>query len=132
MPPARRKAAKPATDQAFLPARTASEASEATSISVINDAAKSFGSPAAQAIHPAVARHAKAATKTSVLTHAAFLAQAKPFSMSKPQSADNAPNVPPDMSAVLAPAGFDKYPAIPQRIRKIPNPANHRPQKFIG
>jgi hypothetical protein len=52
--------------------------------------------------------------------------------MSTPQNAESPPKVPPEINAVFAPAGFDEYPAIPQRIRKIPNPTNHRPQKFIG
>ena len=40
-------------------------------------------------------------------------------------------DVPPDINAVFAPAGLDKYPATPQRIRKIPNPTNHRPQNLM-
>jgi len=59
-----------------------------------------------------------------VLTRAAALAHVNPFSMSTPQNADNPPNVPPEISAVFAPAGLDKYPATPQRMRKIPNPTN--------
>ena len=34
---------------------------------------------------------------------------------------------PPDISAVFAAAGLDKYPATPQIIRKTPNPKNQNP-----
>jgi hypothetical protein len=120
------------TDQDLPRQSTNKEASEATSIVVINDAANSLGCPSAKAIHPATDRHANAATRTIVLAQAAVLAQEKPFSMSTPQTAESPPKAPPEISAVFAPAGLDKYPTTPQKIRKIPNPTNQRPQKFIA
>ena len=89
------------------------ETSDPASISVIKDAAKSFGSPASTAIHPADARQVKTAAKNPVQTSAAIHALANPRSINTPQAADNSPKVPPEMRAVLAPEGFDKNPASP-------------------
>jgi hypothetical protein len=87
---------------------TASEASAPASISVISDAAKNFGSPDAQAIQLAVERQKKTNARKPVLSKAAIRAQATPRSMSDPHTADNAPKVPPEMSAVLAVAGLER------------------------
>ena len=111
---------------------TPSEANDAPNISVINDAAKSFGSPADTAIHPTIDRQANAATSTKVLTPAAIRAHPNPRNINTPHNTESPPNIPPEISAVFAPAGFDKNPATPQSTRKIPKPTNQRPQTFIS
>ena len=112
--------------------KTTRLANDAPNISVIKNAAKSFGSPADTAIHPTIDRHANAATSTKVLTHAATRAHPTPRNINTPHNAESPPNIPPESSAVFAPAGFDKNPATPQSTRKIPKPTNQRPQKFIS
>jgi len=111
--------------------KTTRLANDAPNISVIKNAAKSFGSPADTAIHPTIDRQANAATSTKVLTHAATRAHPNPRNINTPHNAESPPNIPPESNAVFAPAGFDKNPAIPQTIRKIPNPTNHFPENFI-
>jgi len=107
------------------------ETSEPTSISEINEAANNFGSPAETAIQPAIARQVNTSAKNPVHPSAAIHAQAIPRSIRNPHAADKIPKVPPEISAVFAPEGFDKNPATPQRIKNTPNPTNQRPQNFM-
>ena len=107
------------------------ETIEPTSISEINEAANNFGSPAEKAIQPTVARQVKTTAKNPVHPSAAIHAQPIPRSIRNPHAADKIPKVPPEISAVFAPEGFDKNPATPQRIKNSPNPINQRPQNFI-
>jgi hypothetical protein len=107
------------------------ETSDPASISEISEAANNFGSPAETAIHPAAARQVNTSAKNPVHTRDAIQAQANPRCINTPQAADSIPKVPPEIRAVFAPEGFDKNPATPQRIKKIPNPTNQRPLVFI-
>jgi hypothetical protein len=121
----------PALFQARFFHSTPIETIEPTSISEINEAANNFGSPAEKAIQPTVARQVKTTAKNPVHPSAAIHAQPIPRSIRNPHAADKIPNVPPEISAVFAPEGFDKNPATPQRIKNSPNPINQRPQNFI-
>ncbi len=107
------------------------ETSEPASMREISDAAKSFGSPAETAIHPAAARQVKTAARNPVQPRAAIHAQPNPRNINTPQTAERNPKVPPERRAVFAPEGFDKNPASPQTKRKIPKPMNQRPQSFM-
>ncbi len=108
------------------------ETIEPTSISEINEAANNFGSPSEKAIQPTVARQVKTTAKNPVHPSAAIHAQPIPRSIRNPHAADKIPKVPPEISAVFAPEGFDKNPATPQRIKNSPNPTNQHPENFIG
>jgi hypothetical protein len=108
------------------------ETIEPASISEINEAANNFGSPAEKAIQPTVARQVKTPAKNPVHPSAAIHAQPIPRSIRNPHAADKIPKVPPEISAVFAPEGFDKNPATPQRIKNSPNPTNQHPENFIG
>jgi hypothetical protein len=121
----------PALFQARFFHSTPIETIEPASISEINEAANNFGSPAEKAIQPTVARQVKTTAKNPVHPSAAIHAQPIPRSIRNPHAADKIPNVPPEISAVFAPKGFDKNPATPQRIKNSPNPTNQRPQNFI-
>jgi hypothetical protein len=121
----------PALFQARFFHSTPIETIEPASISEINEAANNFGSPAEKAIQPTVARQVKTTAKNPVHPSAAIHAQPIPRSIRNPHAADKIPNVPPEISAVFAPEGFDKNPATPQRIKNSPNPTNQRPQNFI-
>jgi hypothetical protein len=107
------------------------ETIEPASISEINEAANNFGSPAEKAIQPTVARQVKTPAKNPVHPSAAIHAQPIPRSIRNPHAADKIPKVPPEISAVFAPEGFDKNPATPQRIKNSPNPTNQHPENFI-
>lgn len=111
--------------------RTAIERHDAASMRVIKEAAKSFGSPAATAIHPTEALQKNTAVKNVVEMRAARRAWGYRRSIRNPQNAERSPKVPPDRRAVFAPVGFDKNPAMPHRMRKSPKPKNQRPVKFI-
>jgi hypothetical protein len=121
----------PALFQARFFHSTPIETIEPTSISEINEAANNFGSPAEKAIQPTVARQVKTTAKNPVHPSAAIHAQPIPRSIRNPHAADKIPKVPPEISAVFAPEGFDKNPATPQRIKNSPNPTNQRPENFI-
>jgi hypothetical protein len=122
----------PALFQARFFHSTPIETIEPTSISEINEAANNFGSPAEKAIQPTVARQVKTTAKNPVHPSAAIHAQPIPRSIRNPHAADKIPKVPPEISAVFAPEGFDKNPATPQRIKNSPNPTNQHPENFIG
>lgn len=122
----------PALFQARFFHSTPIETIEPTSISEINEAANNFGSPAEKAIQPTVARQVKTTAKNPVHPSAAIHAQPIPRSIRNPHAADKIPKVPPEISAVFAPEGFDKNPAKPQRIKNSPNPTNQHPENFIG
>jgi hypothetical protein len=107
------------------------ERSEPASMSVIREAAKSFGSPEVNAIQPTVARQVNTIARKPVHPRAAYLAPRMPRSMRIPQNDERAPKVPPEINAVFAPAGLERNPAIPQRTRNSPNPINQRPVNFI-
>ncbi len=86
-----------------------SDKNEATSIAVISEAAKTFGSPSATACQLTIDRHENAAQSTSVVNSAAPKATIRPpLSIQKPHRALSIPNVDPDISAVLAPAGLER------------------------
>jgi hypothetical protein len=122
----------PALFQARFFHSTPIETIEPKSISEINEAANNFGSPAEKAIQPTVARQVKTTAKNPVHPSAAIHAQPIPRSIRNPHAADKIPKVPPEISAVFAPEGFDKNPATPQRIKNSPNPTNQHPENFIG
>ena len=107
------------------------ERSEPASISVIREAAKSFGSPEANAIQPTVARQVNTIARNPVHPRAAYLAPRVSRSMRIPHNDERAPKVPPEISAVFAPVGLERNPAIPQRTRNNPNPISQRPVNFI-
>jgi len=122
----------PALFQARFFHSTPIETIEPTSISEINEAANNFGSPSEKAIQPTVARQVKTIAKNPVHPSAAIHAQPISRSIRNPHAADKIPKVPPEISAVFAPEGFDKNPATPQRIKNSPNPTNQHPENFIG
>jgi hypothetical protein len=111
--------------------RTAIERHDPASMRVINEAANSFGSPAATAIHPTEALQKNTAVRNVVQMRAARRAWVTPRNMRNPQNAERSPKVPPESRAVFAPDGLERYPAVPHRMRKSPKPKNQRPVNFI-
>lgn len=86
-----------------------SDITEARSIAVMSEAAKTFGSPSATACQLTIERQENAAQSISVVNSAAPKANTRPpLSIQKPHRTLSMPNVDPDMSAVFAAAGFER------------------------
>ncbi len=93
----------------------------ATSIALIKQAAKIFsGRPSKTYAQVEAALQVKTDPRKTSVPKAAFRLQAMPFAFKTPQKMESVPKVPPEISAVFAFSGFERKPAVPARIKKLP------------